>query len=159
MARVYLETSFFSACVSNRADPRSIVRRDESRRWWVQQRREHELFVSAEVIRELSVPTYVNGGEAIALTTETETLEIDQEVEGLAKILVREKVMPGPDETGDALHVAVATVHQIDVVLSWNVKHLANRNKIAHLREVCRRVGYIPPEILTPDVFWDLEDG
>jgi hypothetical protein len=85
-------------------------------------------------------------------------LRLDVESEGLAKILVREKVMPGPEESGDALHVALATVRQMDVVLTWNVKHLANRNKVVHPREVCRRVGYVPPEILTPDAFWDLQD-
>jgi hypothetical protein len=76
----------------------------------------------------------------------------------LARILLREKAMPGPEESGDAMHVAVATVHAVDVVLSWNVRHLANRNKTAHLREVCRRVGYVPPEIVTPDAFWETED-
>ena len=158
MARVYLETSFLSACVSDRTDARSVVRRDESRRWWVQQRGLHELLVSAEVIRELSSPAFPYSEEAVALTAEAETLAIDEEARGLAKILVREKAMPGPEESGDALHVAVATVHQVDVLLSWNVRHLANRNKVAHLREVCRRVGYVPPEIVTPDVFWESGD-
>ncbi len=147
-----------SACVSNRTDPKSVVRRDESRRWWAQQRRLHRLFVSAEVIDELSVPTHEQRNEALALLAEAEVLPIDEECQGLAKILVREKVMPGPEESGDAVHVAVATVHQIDTVLSWNVRHLANRNKIAHLREICRRVGYVPPEIVTPDAFWEVED-
>lgn len=158
MARVYLETSFLSACVSDRTDARSVVRRDESRRWWVQQRQLHELFVSAEVVRELAAPTYPHRDDALVLTAEAKVLEVSEEAQGLAKILVREKVMPGPEGSGDGLHVALATVHRIDVVLSWNVRHLANRNKTAHLREVCRRVGYVPPEIVTPDAFWDLED-
>ena len=157
MARVYLETSFFSACVSDRTDPRSIVRRDESRRWWVQQRLLHKLFISAEVMRELSAPAYPHGDEALALTAETEVLRLDEEAHGLAKILVREKAMPGPEESGDALHVGVAIVQRMDVVLSWNVKHLANRNKVTHLREVCRRVGYVPPDLVTPDAFWETE--
>ena len=157
MARVYLETSFLSACVSDRTDPRSVVRRDESRRWWVQQRLLHRLFISAEVLRELSAPEYPHGEEALALTAEAEVLSLDEEARGLARILVREKVMPGPEESGDALHVAVATVRRMDVVLSWNVRHLANRNKVAHLREVCRRVGYVVPDIITPDALWETE--
>ncbi|HOW73923.1 MAG TPA: hypothetical protein PKY77_25245 [Phycisphaerae bacterium] len=108
-------------------------------------------------MRELSVPSYPRRDEALALTGETEMLIIDEEARGLAKILVREKAMPGPEESGDALHLAVATVQRMDVVLSWNVKHLANRNKMAHVREVCRRVGYVPPEIVTPDTFWETE--
>jgi hypothetical protein len=157
MARVYLETSFFSACVSDCMDPRSVVRRDESRRWWVRQRLLHRLFISAEVMRELAAPAYPHGDEALALTAATEVLGLDEEALGLAKILVREKAMPGPEESGDAIHVAVATVQRMDVVVSWNVKHLANRNKVTHLREVCRRVGYVPPDIVTPDMFWETE--
>ena len=154
MPRVYVETSFLSACVSSRIDARSVYRREESQRWWVQQRGLHRLFVSAEVVRELSAPTYPHTREALLLTAAAELLPLDDTTLGFARILVRERVMPGPEQEGDALHVAVATVQQMDVILTWNVKHLANRNKSAHLREICRRVGYAPPEVLTPDLFW-----
>ena len=157
MARVYLETSFFSACVWDRTDPKSLARQDESRRWWVQQRRLHDLCISAEVIRELSDPTFRNRDDALALTVALASLPLNEEVRGLAKILVREKVMPGPEDTGDAMHVAVATVHQMEYMLTWNVKHLANPNKLTHLRRICRRVGFAVPELLTPEYLWDLE--
>ena len=84
-------------------------------------------------------------------------LPVNEEVRGLAKTLVREKVMPGP-EAGDAVHVAVATVHRMEYLLTWNVRHLANANKIEHLRVICRRVGYLPPQIITPEVLWDYEE-
>ncbi len=158
MALVYLETSFVSACVSVRMDVRSQARREESRRWWAQQRSLHELFVSAEVIRELSSPDYPQSADALALTAEADLIPVSEDVLGLARILVRDKAMPGPAEAGDAVHVAVATVHRMETVLTWNVKHLANRNKVLHLREICRRVGYVPPEFLTPDAFWTLAD-
>ncbi len=159
MARVYLETSFLSACVTDRQDPKSIYRREESRRWWTSQRKLHALFIATEVARELSDPGFRRREEALALTSEADVLELDDLSRGLAKILVREKAMPGPEGAGDAIHVAVATVHQVDVLLSWNVKHLANRNKVAHVREICRRVGYVPPDILTPDAFWESEEA
>lgn len=141
-----------------RRDAKSVARRDESRRWWVQQRALHQVFVSSEVMQELSAPTYPQCDEALALTVETESLPLDEDVRGLARILVREKAMPGPEGSGDAMHVAIATVHRMDAVLSWNVKHLANRNKVVHLREVCRRVGFVAPEIVTPNAYWILED-
>ena len=58
--------------------------------------------------------------------------------------------MPGP-AVGDAVHVAVATRHGVDFMLSWNVKHLANANKAQHLRSVRLRLGLVPPLIVTPD--------
>lgn len=154
MPRVYLETSFFSACVWDRNDPKSLVRQDESRRWWAQQRRHHQLCICAEVLRELSDPMFRNREQALALTAGIDEIAITDDVLSFAKTLVVDRVMPSPAEEGDALHVAAATVHAVEYMLSWNVRHLANLNKVKHLREVCRRAGYIPPIIVTPDLLW-----
>jgi hypothetical protein len=154
MARIYLETSFFSACVSGRTDAASIFRKQESQRWWTAQRSVHELSLSAEVLRELSDPAFPQRDLALAMTVGLNLLPIDTDTVGLAKILVREQVMPGPESSGDSLHVAVATVHSMEFILTWNVKHLANLNKVRHLQQVSRRAGYVPPAIVTPDLLW-----
>ncbi|MCY2954071.1 MAG: type II toxin-antitoxin system VapC family toxin [Planctomycetota bacterium] len=157
MPRVYLETSFVSACVSNRTDAASIYRREASRDWWQAQGPRHELFVSLAVLAELSAPAYPMSREALDWVMNIPSLEIDEEVRGFAEILVRERVMPSP-VAGDAIHVAVACVHDLDYLLSWNVRHLANPNKLTHLRTICVRVGYLPPRILTPDLLWEDPD-
>jgi len=154
MAKIYLETSFFSACVSTRTDPASLSRRQISQTWWTLHRHQHRLFISAEVIEELSQPTYPNCENALQMTVGIELLPIDALAIGFAKILVQERVMPGPEGSGDALHVAVATVHTMKHILSWNVRHLANVNKVEHLNKICMRIGYLPPIIITPDVLW-----
>ena len=41
--------------------------------------------------------------------------------------------------------------------LTWNVRHLANPNKLEDLRTICLRVGMLPPQILTPDLLWEHE--
>jgi hypothetical protein len=155
MARMYLETSFFSACVSDRSDAGSVYRREQSRQWWTTQRHHHALFLSPEVLTELSRPSYPHRKLALEMTVEVEILALTPEVRGLAKILVGEKVMPGPDASGDAVHVAAAVVHRVEYLLSWNVRHLANMNKLEHLRTICQRLGYISPVITTPDVVWE----
>lgn len=154
MARVYLETSFFSACVSDRTDAASVYRREQSRQWWARQRELHRLLISSEVLTELSNPAYPHADLAMKMTVEMDILPLTPEVRGVAKILVGEKVMPGPDGSGDALHVAAAIVHRVEYVLSWNVRHLANMNKLKHLGVICQRLGYIPPVITTPEVLW-----
>lgn len=118
------------------------------------QRTKYELFLSAEVLRELSAEGFRNREDALALASAAKLLEINDDVRGLAKIFVRERVMPGPEDAGDAVHVAAATVHQMDFLLTWNQKHLANKNKIPHLREVCRRAGFVPPDLTTPEALW-----
>ena len=62
--------------------------------------------------------------------------------------------MPGPEESGDAVHLAAAVVHGMDFLLTWNQRHLANPNKLPHLRDVCLRAGFVTPALTTPDALW-----
>ena len=122
--------------------------------WLKTQARHHELHLSAEVIAELSVPTYPNRDAALALTAGIKMLMLNDEVEALGQMLIEQQVMPGPLK-GDALHVAVAAYHGMEYLLSWNVKHLANPNKRIHLARVLMNVGRAVPVIVTPDVLWE----
>jgi hypothetical protein len=151
---VYLETSFISECVSDREDPVSTYRRGVSLEWWASQRTRFSCFTSVETIEELSDPEYPHRGEALDLIERVPLLPITDESLGLARLLIREKVMPGPVK-GDAVHLAVAAVHSMAYVLSWNVRHLANPSKVAHLGAICLRVGILPPLIVTPDLLWE----
>lgn len=154
MARVYLETSLISACVSTKTDLASLYQRKSSLEWLEVQGPLHQLYISAEVTDELDSPSYPRRHEAMDLCARFGLLAVNDDVVGLAKVLVRERVMPGP-VAGDAVHVAAACVHRMNYLLSWNVRHLANRNKVAHLQVVCLRLGYMPPLILTPELLWE----
>jgi hypothetical protein len=154
---VYLETSFVSECVSDRTDPVSTYRRGVSIEWWTSQRHRFNCFTSIEAIEELSAPEYPHSQEALEVIHRISVLPITDEALGLARLLIREKVMPGPVR-GDAVHLAVAAVHGMDYVLSWNVRHLANPSKVAHLGAICLRVGILPPLIVTPDLLWEEDD-
>ena len=50
----------------------------------------------------------------------------------------------------DALHIAIATVLNIEVLVSWNFKHIVNFQKIKQFNAVNLREGYSPLEIRTP---------
>ena len=132
---VYLDCSFISACVTDRTDARSLARRETSREWWETQRPRHELVISQEVIKELSSPGFSRREEALTLVSDLHLLWVDDEVTGVAEVFVKEFLMPGP-AVGDAIHVAVCAVYDVEYLLSWNVGHLANPNKTAHLRAI-----------------------
>ncbi|MCC7290670.1 MAG: hypothetical protein IT449_01260 [Phycisphaerales bacterium] len=157
MAKVYLETSFFSACVTTREDVQSLFWRQESLGWLQSESQKHDLFISAEVLAELSHPAYGGSRAALALTVGAEVLDASPEVMGFARTRIAEKVMPGPLE-GDAVHVAVAGVHRLEYLLTWNVKHLANPRKRTHLTGICLRAGFVPPQIVTPTNLWEPDD-
>jgi hypothetical protein len=154
MATVYLDASFVSACVTNRTDAKSTVRRETSREWWDTQRSAHELFLSQEVIRELSDPSFLQRDEALSLISVLPLLDINAEVKGVAEIFVGEYLMPAP-AVGDAIHGAACAIYGVQYLLSWNVRHLANPNKTKHLQAICRRLGLVPPQIITPDLLWE----
>ena len=49
------------------------------------------------------------------------------------------------------MDIAVATVHEINVLLTWNCRHLANVELFSEVARVIRLFGYEPPIICTPD--------
>ncbi len=153
MAGVYLETSFVSACVSARTDAASVYRREASLDWWRSQRSGHILFISDEVVAELSDPGHKNAASAVEFVKAVPRIDLSPDVVGFAGLLVEQRVMPAP-VAGDAIHVAAAAVAGLEYLLSWNVRHLANPNKTEHLRVVCMRMGLMPPRIVTPDFLW-----
>lgn len=88
MAGVYLETSFFSAYVSQRTAVKIAGRRESSREWWREQAPKHQLFVSAEVVAELPDPSFPQRDEALALLRGVGLLDLTADVRALAALLV-----------------------------------------------------------------------
>lgn len=72
-------------------------------------------------------------------------------VEELAQYYLDQKLMPRT-AAPDAYHVALASLHEIEFVLTWNIKHLANANKVTHLQVLNARRGLPAPTITTPDL-------
>jgi predicted nucleic acid-binding protein len=62
---------------------------------------------------------------------------------------VKHKLMPR-DPVGDALHLALASYHKCDFLLTWNCKNLANANKFGHIRRINGLLGLYTPNIVTP---------
>ena len=53
--------------------------------------------------------------------------------------------------TVDAFHIATATAHGVDYLLTWNCKHIANATMRATIEEICRAEGFGAPVICTPE--------
>lgn len=56
-----------------------------------------------------------------------------------------------PEADRDAAHIALATVHEMDILLSWNCRHIANAAIQPRLRELADAAGFILPVICTPE--------
>lgn len=72
------------------------------------------------------------------------------EVEALAKKLLAAHAIP-EDEVTDAYHIATAAVYKMDVLLTWNCRHMANRFALPKTIAVVTKAGYRCPAIVTPE--------
>jgi len=84
-------------------------------------------------------------------------LPVDEEVESLAAKLIAAGGFP-PTAEIDALHVALAAVHSIDFLLTWNCRHINNADTKPLIRSICAIAGYKCPEICTPQELLPGED-
>ncbi|HEX6040708.1 hypothetical protein, partial [Longimicrobium sp.] len=73
----------------------------------------------------------------------------NREVLATAREYIQSKVMPN-DPLGDALHLALASHYKCDVLATWNFRHLANPNKLDHIRRINERLNLFVPRICTP---------
>jgi len=77
------------------------------------------------------------------------TLEAQEEAANMAGIYLKEGVIP-PSHKMDALHLAIATVMEMDFIVSWNFKHIVKRNTILATGAINLREGYKPLGIFSP---------
>jgi predicted nucleic acid-binding protein len=154
---VYVETTIPNAYASHRNDAASVYRRDVTRQWWAEQARLYQLCTSEATLAELKAGSYRGQEQAMELVESLPLLDITDEVYGIAELYVRHRLMPAP-AAGDALHLALASVSEIDYLLTWNVRHLANPNKVEHMTIINRRLGLLSPVIISPDGLW-IEDA
>lgn len=93
------------------------------------------------------------------LLAELPLLPTEDEVDRIVETYIRHQVMPR-DPSGDALHLALASYHRCHFLLTWNCVHLANANKVEHIRHVNTLLGLFVPTLTTPAelLYWQGDD-
>jgi predicted nucleic acid-binding protein len=142
--RVYGDTSAIGGCLDAEfADgSQALFARFESG--------EYVLVLSDVTIAELqNAPDAVRALVANLPDAHVETVLFTPEAERLAKAYIAAAVLP-PRMWADAQHIAVATLATVDVLVSWNFKHVVNLQRIRGYNEVNAGLGYPSVEIRTP---------
>jgi len=85
-------------------------------------------------------------------------LDLDEESRELAETYLKEKIL-GKASLDDAYHIAIATVNRLDVLVSWNFKHIVNFDKIKLFNSINLRLGYPTIEIRSPKEFVRYENN
>ena len=123
--------------------------RNWTRLWWNESRKELKCYTSEAVFYELESGEHPQKEDKITLMKDIMLLEINDDIRDIVEVYLENYLMPR-EELGDALHLAVASFHKMDYLLTWNCNHLANANKRKHVRRINEKLRIDTPEILTP---------
>jgi predicted nucleic acid-binding protein len=119
-----------------------------------------DIFVSDIVEREAAAGDSESARARLAIVLALPGLPVTAETEQLAARLISAHALP-PNAAEDALHIAVATVHDVDYLLTWNCRHIANAEIQKSIRSTCLLAGYEAPIVCTPEELmgeWDDEE-
>ncbi len=148
---VYVETSIVSYLTARSSqDPIVAGRQAVTKLWWREPRRNANRFISILVLEEIQRGDPTAAASRLEIIASLPVLSLSEDAIFVADALVENGAIPDVYKD-DALHVAIAAVHAMDFLLTWNCKHLANaflRRKTMHIVE---RLGYICPVICTPE--------
>lgn len=148
-ARAYVETTIPSFYHTTRSGVAALARRAWTRRWWTTAQDRYFLVTSDAVLDELREGDYPSQEPALKLVENLPLLEITPAVAEIVEAYFRHRLMPA-DPTGDALHLALASYHKCEFLVTWNCQHLANANKFGHIRRVNSLLGLFVPVLATP---------
>ena len=142
-------------CKQSMKPPRAAVffaTRGLTRRWWNYRRFEFDLYISPLVVDESAAIDSAAAIERLELLDGLPLIDTTPEVDRLANVLLANHLLP-KKAAADAQHVATATVGQVDYLLTWNCRHIANADKLPSIYNTLRNEGHVPPLIVTPDEF------
>ena len=151
MATAYIETTIPSYYTARNA--RSILqasRQLATREWWDGGCSGFDLVTSTETLNEAGEGDLEMAEARLALLRGMRTVPVTEEASDVARMLVATGLVPAI-ASPDAVHIALASVHQIDFLVTWNFKHIANPHIRERMRAKINETGYRMPVMCSPE--------
>jgi predicted nucleic acid-binding protein len=149
--KLYLENSVINMYFQDDAP----YLRDLTQQFWEEILPHFAVYVSEVVLDEIRATAELNlRGELENLIKDFEVLEITEDVVKLSNAYLSHRRLP----RGDALHLASASIGEIDFLVTWNLRHLYKHGTQEMIREVNARLRIPVPTIVTPDDFLGEEE-
>jgi hypothetical protein len=105
--------------------------------------------ISSEVLREASTGDANEVAKCQQLVTGMPILTVTSEAERIMFALLKTGALPAKAQA-DAAHLAIAAAAEIDYLLTWNFRHLANAQILRVLERAAVTVGWRLPKVCTP---------
>jgi hypothetical protein len=147
---VYIETSILGYLTARPSRDLVVAANIEiTREWWETRRSDFQLHSSQAVVKETSQGDAAISSQRLEIVRNLTLLDLNQFVFDLAEQFLRRSNLPAKADV-DAVHIAAATVHGMDYLLTWNCKHIANAQIQSKLAEISLDLGYELPILCTP---------
>ena len=151
METVYIESTIPSYLTSRPTENLiAAARQLQTQEWWEDERHRYELFTSEVVLAECNIGDPEASRRRIEVLKDLPTLEMTNDCIKLAEQIF--KVINLPDRArDDAFHIAIASIHGIDYLLSWNFRHIVNAANIRKLRLLLNSTNFQLTSICSPE--------
>lgn len=148
---VYIETSILGYLTARSTKDLILAANIEiTRDWWKSRRNAFILYTSEAVLDEVAQGDTEIAAQRLEIVRDFPLLALNQAVQDLAAQFLARSSLP-PKAKVDAIHIAAATIHGMDYLLTWNCKHIANAQIQGKLAEVSLDFGYVLPVLCTPN--------
>ena len=149
-SKVYVETTVISYLAASPSRDIVVAAHQQLTREWWERRDRFDLVVSQAVVDEVSRGDTAVAARRLALLAQIPSLDLGDAVNEFARQLLRSRAVPAKANL-DAVHIAVAVVHHVDYLVTWNCTHIANAAVRGKIEEACRSAGLRTPTICTPE--------
>ncbi len=148
--RVYIEPTVVSYLVARPSNnPILAARQEASRQLWEDYADRFEFVISPIVRDEIRQGDATAAQKRLDVVSSLTILEVSPDMDMLVEKLLDSGALPW-GSVFDAQHIAIATVHSVEYLVSWNYKHIVNEHKRERINQVCRNAGFQPIAICTP---------
>lgn len=147
---VYIETSVIGYLTARPTENLILAANIKiTQDWWEINRHAFDLCASFVVLDEAALGDPEIAAKRLELLKGIILLEPTEKAQELTIQFLTKSNLP-PKATNDAAHIAIATVHGMDYLLTWNCKHIANAQIQKKLSQISASFGYELPTICTP---------
>ena len=152
MQKIYIETSVISYLTARPSKNIVIAGHQIVTKDFWEQIDINNTFISELVLLEAGKGDEVAAKMRLDAIDSLKKLPIDEDCKKLAQVLIDKKAIP-EEFPEDALHIAVASVNNMDVIVTWNFKHINNPATRKSIKHAISEAGYNVPELCSPEEF------